>query len=600
MKNKACCWILAILGIFIILFFLIIGTLLTAVSGLGDFTGTKTESLEEEGFLVIRLSGAMPDYDSAPNLGMLTSGRPLSLNSITRALEHAKNDDKIRGVVLRPVGIGGFASIREFREAVRDFKESGKPVYAYAEIASDRDYYLASIADSIFMSSTYSGGLYMEGLGISSTYLAKTFDKLGIKFHVFHMGEYKGAFESWGSDRMSEPLRVSLQSMIDDLYGTYIREIAEDRPALSYETLENEELNGDRLLITAEDAMKKGFIDGLLDWQEFKDHIMGKDENGEDAKEFAGVSVGRYLRSFKDRAGDKKKIAVVYAQGEINYSYDSSNDPFEMDESIKSAEFAQLLRELREDEEIKAVVVRVNSPGGSALASKVILEESRRLKDEKPLVVSMGRVAASGGYFISCGSDAIFAQPNTITGSIGVVSVLPNLEGLYEKIDAREEVVKKGKWAQFFRIDEELTEEQRAVLNTVLEDIYLEFKTDVAAGRGMSLDEVQEVARGRVWTGNQALEHGLVDQLGGLNEAIAKARTLAELESEEVFIQYYPKKKEVIEFVIEQFLSGVKLWQQTWMLTPEAFLAKRAVDYLERFLDTKEYVQAIMPIEIIE
>lgn len=596
MKNKACCWILAILGIFCILFVLLIGVAISTIAGLGELTGGKVEPLKEQSFLLIRLSGVQPDYDSAPNIGTITSGQPLTIHSIRQALQHAKNDDMIRGLVLRPVGTGGFASLREIREAVRDFKESGKPVYAFAEIATDRDYYLASIADSIFMPSTLSGGLFLEGLGISSTYLAKTFDKLGIKFHVFHMGEYKGAFESWGSDKMSEPLRESLQSLIDDLYDVYIHEIAADRNALSYDALENEMMNGDKFIISPVDAVQKGFIDDLVDWQNFKDRIM----NDKD-KDFAGILVGDYLHTFKDKPGEKKKIAVVYAQGEINYSYgDGGNDPFETDDKIKSAEFAQLLREIRDDEDIAAVVLRVNSPGGSALASKVILEESLRMKAAKPFVVSMGSVAASGGYYISCGANSIVAQPNTITGSIGVVAMLPNLEGLYNKIEAHEEVVKKGKWAQFFRIDKEITDEQRDVLNSFLEEVYSEFRSDVASGRSMTVEDVQEVARGRVWTGRQAHERGLVDELGGLYDAIDKACELANLDPKEVYVQYYPKKQELFDFIIERIFSGVNAWQQTWFMTPEGFLAKRALDYLQKFSDSRDYVQAILPIEAIE
>jgi protease-4 len=271
-----------------------------------------------------------------------------------------------------------------------------------------------------------------------------------------------------------------------------------------------------------------------------------------------------------------------------------------MDETIKSAEFAQILRDLRDDDDIAAVVMRVNSPGGSALASKIIMEESLRLKHKKPLVVSMGRVAASGGYFISCGADAIIAQPNTITGSIGVVALIPNIEGLYNKIDAREEVVKKGKWAEFLRIDQKMTEEQRIALETILEDIYGEFRDDVASGRKMSAEAVHEVAKGRVWTGSQALERGLVDELGGLDVAIAKARTLADLDSQEVYIEYYPEKQEIFDYIVEQFMSSVKLWQQTWLITPEGFYARRALDYLQKFYDTREYVQAIMPLQDIE
>jgi protease-4 len=586
--------VIAILGIVFIVFIVALGVMITALSDLGGLAGGKITSLEKESFLVLRISGGLPDFDPAPNLGSLTSGKPLTVHSVVRALEHAKDDDKIKGVVLRPLGIGGFASIREIRESVRRFKESGKPVYAFAEIATDRDYYLASIADSIFLAPNHSGGLYLEGLGISSTYLARTFEKVGIKFNILHVGDYKGAFENWGQDQMSAPLRASLQSLVDDLYTTYTTETSQDRAQLSPTVLEQEMEHGEHLMITGQEALEKGFVDGLLDWQDFKDHIM------QDTSEFAGVTVRDYLSSFSDKKEGKKKIAVVFAEGEISYSSGDSQSPFDMGENIKSAEFVQQLRELRDDEDVAAVVLRVNSPGGSALASKIILEEAKRVKAKKPLVVSMGRVAASGGYYIACGANEIIAQPNTITGSIGVVAMIPNLKGLYEKIGAREEVVKRGKWAEFLRVDQEFTEEQRVVLEYMLEDIYGEFRDDVAAGRNMNVEAVHEVAQGRVWTGAQALENGLVDRLGGLDLAISRARSLASLDSEQVQIEYFPKQQEIFEYLLDQLISSASLWQKTWLMTPEGFYAQRAIEYMDRFFESKEFAQTILPLNLVQ
>jgi protease IV len=424
--------------------------------------------------------------------------------------------------------------------------------------------------------------------------LAKTFEKVGIKFHVLHVGDYKGAYENWGQDHMSEPLRASLQSLIDELYTVYTTETTQDRKQVSLTALEQEMEHGEHLMIAGQEALDKGFVDGLLDWQDFKDLIM------QDTSEFEGVTVRDYLRSFSDKKEEEKKIAVVFAEGEISYSSGDGQSPFDMSESIQSAEFTQQLRELRDDDDVAAVVLRVNSPGGSALASKIILEEVKRVKAKKPIVVSMGRVAASGGYYIACGANEIIAQPNTITGSIGVVAMIPNLEGLYEKIGAREEVVKRGKWAEFFRVDQEFTDEQRAVLEYMLEDIYEEFRDDVAAGRNMSVEAVHEVAQGRIWTGTQALARGLVDQLGGLDLAISRARSLANLDSEKVQIEYFPKQQEVFEYILNQLLTSASLWQKTLLLTPEGFYARRAIEYMDRFFESKEYAQTILPLNLVQ
>ncbi|HEY3296234.1 MAG TPA: signal peptide peptidase SppA [bacterium] len=586
MKNKACCWILVAFGVFVLLGFIGTGILVSTVA----MSGTHKVTVKDHSYLLLECTGTIPEYSTAPQFAFLGGSKQTTIADALKALHSAASDSRISGVIIRPTAIGGFAEIRELRNALLEFKKSKKPVYAHLEVATDRDYYLASVADTISLTPTRSGGLAMLGLGIESTYLGKTFEKVGIIFHTLHIGQYKGAYENLSQDSMSVPLRKSLQTLLDDLYQTYTTEIVAARPSLSAATVNDELLNGRKLFLVGQEAKDKGFVDLTLDWQDLKDKLSGD-------KDLHTVTPSRYNKVASAKTEGSKEIAVLFAEGEINYN--SSNDnSLSLDDGITPDAFIKQLRDLRRDDDVAAVVLRVNSPGGSALASDLILREVKRLKEKKPVIVSMGNVAASGGYYISCAGNRIIAQPNTITGSIGVVSLFPTAEGLYKKIAARVETVEKGKWYFYFRPDKGLTEPQKAVLLDYMKGIYDEFVTHVAEGRNMSVDSVAAVAEGRVWTGNQALEYRLVDELGGLDVAIERAKEFGHVQGQTVRVRYYPREKDIVSFIIGQFDMTVRSIREAWLLTPDAREMSRALTYLSHFVQQREFVQAVLPIEI--
>ncbi|MCB1058902.1 MAG: signal peptide peptidase SppA [Calditrichaeota bacterium] len=590
--NKACCWILGILAGGFVLTMLIVGWGISRAmsGGFQADLGSKIK-VEPNTWLMMRVSGVMPDYNEDPDLGFLGGESGSSLNDMLRALEYAKEDPNISGIILRPMGSNGFASLRELREAILDFKSSGKPVLAHIEVASDRDYYLASVADSIFMMPGRLGGINFGGLAFSSTYLKKTFEKVGLKFHVIHAGAYKGAFEELGRDSMSSELRSNITTLYEDVYGTFVREMAAGRGAISFQAIDEEYKNGKSFLVAGQECLSKHYVDALVDWPVLRKRLQGDSEDFESISPRSYVSTKRMV----DIGEEKNQVAVLFAQGEI--TFDDDNSGFG-GSGITAAKLTKQLDDLAEDEDVKAVVMRVNSPGGSALASKQILAAALRLKDKKPLVVSMGRVAASGGYYISLAANKIVAQPTTITGSIGVVSAIPTGEELYNKIGAREETISMGRWANFFRFDKTLGEEQFAVLNSLMDSIYLEFKEDVIAGRELSMSGLDSIAEGQVWTGTQALSRGLVDTLGGVDVAIALAAKEAELGKEEYSIEYYPEKKDIFKFFVEKFATQISdfhlLGESLQSVNDPGKLAK----YLKNFYERTEFLQTLVPFSL--
>ena len=585
MKNRACCWILAILGIILLVIFVGGGLLVASV-----FRGAgQSVALSDSTYIVIELSGRVAEHRTEPSFNPFSEDHSPVLSEILRALEHAKTDDKIIGVILKPTGTSGFADLREIRERLKDFKAGGKPVYAYLEIATDRDYYLASVADSIVMVPSHSGGMVMLGLSFARTYKARTFDKVGLKFNVLHMGEYKGTYEDYAQDHMSDQLRESLQQLTDGLFDTYVSEMAADRNQVTRADFEHELLHGEHYLISGEEARTKQYVDLVMDWQTLKERL-------HPAGDVETVSVRDYLKSF-DPPYKPDELAVVFAEGGIEYS-DDPPDPLDYDKAIQPESFIKQLKKLRDDDDVKAVVLRVNSPGGSSLASELILQEVRRLQAAKPVVVSMGNVAASGGYYIACGADYIFAQPNTVTGSIGVVSVVPTAEELYNKIEARVETVEKGKWSQFIRFDKNLTDEQRAVLLDLMQGIYDDFVEHVAEGRKMSVADVEASASGRIWTGNEAVKRNLVNEIGGLSAAIEKAAELARLDVDDVRIRFYPKESDLFTFLMERFGSSIHALRNGLMVTPDERQMLRAIEFLKGYFHRRDFVQTLAPIDV--
>lgn len=483
----------------------------------------RTVTVKEGSILRIDFSEVINDAPSSDPLAgfdfrTLQSTRQLSLFKVLRTLEAAAVDDRIEGIYLRMNGTGGVtgtALIEELREAIELFKQSGKFVVAYNETYSQGQYYLASAADRIYLQPE--GGMDWSGLSTSLMFYKGLFDKLDLKAEVFRptVCKYKSAVEPYILDRMSEANREQMQALVDSMWGTIAEAVAASRG------IDVERLNeiADKLQVTLpEDALKYGFVDGLLYEDQMKEVFaeLGVEDDGEGNYDF--VSLGDYASMVGvdlDNLG-ADRVAVVYADGQIV-------DGEGYGDAVYGNSLAAELADVRRDEKVKAVVVRVNSPGGSALASDVIWREMELLRAEKPVVVSMGSYAASGGYYISCPADVIVADRLTLTGSIGVFGMFLNpIDALKNKLGITLDGVKSNASAGMGSV-EPLTPAQRASIMRGVDKVYETFTQDVAAGRNLPIEKVLDIAGGRVWSGSDALGIGLIDAYGGLKTAIALA-----------------------------------------------------------------------------
>lgn len=483
----------------------------------------RTVTVKEGSILRIDFSEVINDAPSSDPLAgfdfrTLQSTRQLSLLKVLRTLEAAAVDDRIEGIYLRMNGTGGVtgtALIEELREAIELFKQSGKFVVAYNETYSQGQYYLASAADRIYLQPE--GGMDWSGLSTSLMFYKGLFDKLDLKAEVFRptVCKYKSAVEPYILDRMSEANREQMQALVDSMWGTIAEAVAASRG------IDVERLNeiADKLQVTLpEDALKYGFVDGLLYEDQMKEVFaeLGVEDDGEGNYDF--VSLGDYASMVGvdlDNLG-ADRVAVVYADGQIV-------DGEGYGDAVYGNSLAAELADVRRDEKVKAVVVRVNSPGGSALASDVIWREMELLRAEKPVVVSMGSYAASGRYYISCPADVIVADRLTLTGSIGVFGMFLNpIDALKNKLGITLDGVKSNASAGMGSV-EPLTPAQRASIMRGVDKVYETFTQDVAAGRNLPIEKVLDIAGGRVWSGSDALGIGLIDAYGGLKTAIALA-----------------------------------------------------------------------------
>lgn len=489
----------------------------------------RTVTVKEGSILRIDFSEVINDAPSSDPLAgfdfrTLQSTRQLSLLKVLRTLEAAAADDRIEGIYLRMNGMGGVtgtALIEELREAIELFKQSGKFVVSYNETYSQGQYYLASAADRIYLQPE--GGMDWSGLSTSLMFYKGLFDKLDLKAEVFRptVCKYKSAVEPYILDRMSEANREQMQALVDSMWGTIAEAVAASRG------IDVERLNeiADKLQVTLpEDALKYGFVDGLLYEDQMKEVFaeLGVEDDGEGNYDF--VSLGDYASMVGvdlDNLG-ADRVAVVYADGQIV-------DGEGYGDAVYGNSLAAELADVRRDEKVKAVVVRVNSPGGSALASDVIWREMELLRAEKPVVVSMGSYAASGGYYISCPADVIVADRLTLTGSIGVFGMFLNpIDALKNKLGITLDGVKSNASAGMGSV-EPLTPAQRASIMRGVDKVYETFTQDVAAGRNLPIEKVLDIAGGRVWSGSDALGIGLIDAYGGLKTAIALAVDKADL-----------------------------------------------------------------------
>ncbi|MBT8286368.1 MAG: signal peptide peptidase SppA [Flavobacteriaceae bacterium] len=469
----------------------------------------------------------------------------VGLDDILHAIEVAKDDDKIEGISIKSQFVmAGWSQVKAIRDALRDFRESGKFVYTYADLLMQKDYFLASAADSVFLNPV--GNLDFRGLSAEILFFKELQEKTGVKMEVVRHGKYKSAVEPFLQNEMSEENRTQIKELLESLWGSMLEDMSSDRK-LSVEDLNAiaDSLGGR----SPELAKKAGLIDETLYWDQYEAKLkraMGKSED----QGINYVELSDYLKEARKKSIYKgsDRIAVIYAQGEILYGEGGPN-------YIGQGLINRALIRARKDDKVKAVVLRVNSPGGSALTSDVIWREVVLTKKEKPVVVSMGDVAASGGYYIAAGADKILAEPTTITGSIGVFGTIPNISELAGDIGINAEQVETNSNATEYSLFEPMTPEFRSVITESIEATYQTFLSRVAEGRNISMERADSLAQGRVWSGSEALRLGLVDQLGGLEDAIEEAANLAEISS--YSIRRYPRYKSNFEMLMED-LSGTK------------------------------------------
>jgi len=546
-------YVLATIVGIIVAFFLIIFISLGIIGGLVHSIGSdEPVTVADNSILTISIPYTI---DERTNKGILNSisfweldnGR-IGLNDILTRIKVAETDDKIKGIYLDLSSItGSFATLEEIRNALIHFKTSKKFIVAYSEYYSQSSYYLASTADKIYL---YPEGLLeFTGLSSQSIFFKGALDKLGIEAQVIKVGTYKSAVEPYILDKMSAANREQVTSFLGSIYSHYLDEISLSRK-IPTDSLFN---IADKLKIQdAKDAVTYGLVDAT----KYKDEILAELRSRlkvEKDTKINSISIEDY--NVQDKSIPKNsndRIAIVYAVGEIVPGEGN-------DQQIGSEKISRAIRTVREDEKVKAVVLRVNSPGGSALASDVIWREVVLTKAVKPIIVSMGDLAASGGYYISAAADSIFAQPNTITGSIGVFGIIPNFQRFFnDKLGITFDVVKTAEFADLGAFDRPLTAQEQSIIQRSVNKIYYTFTQNVADGRKKERSYIDSIGQGRVWTGSQAIELGLVDRIGGIEDAIKSAAKKANIQ--EYSLVSYPSQRDPLKALFNRSGRQISLW----------------------------------------
>jgi protease IV len=569
---------------FIFFFFILI---IGAVAGSGE---GKPE-LKKNSVIELDLSEISLDYngkfEANPFQALFDKGQKASVIEVIDAIEAAKKDDNIKGIsILKNNSSLGLAQSKAIRSKLDEFKKSGKFVYAYSDVLSQKDYYLNSVADQIYLNPV--GELDFKGLATEVIYMKELQEKSGIKFEVIRHGKYKSAVEPFLAQEMSPENREQISVLLQSVWNTVISDISKSRN-IDVATLNKiADSLGAR---TPELALQTKLIDKIGYEDEYHDLLRKKLKVKKD-EDYNTISISDYAVTADSPLTNftaDNTIAVIYAQGEIQGGEGSVN-------IIGEGSINRSLQEARKNKDVKAVILRVDSPGGSALTSELIWREIELTKKVKPVVVSMGNVAASGGYYISCNANTIFAEPSTITGSIGVFGMLPNLNQLGKNIGINAEQVKTNANANGYSVFEPLDENYKAVVLESIEDVYGTFLKRVADGRKMTVEQVDAIAQGRVWTGTDALKNGLVDKLGGLDEAIAHAATLAKIKDYRT--ENYPEYKTNFQELLAN-MSGISIFKTKEELLKEQ-LGTEGFMLLERIKKAQKIkgVQAMMPFEL--
>lgn len=562
-------------GIVFVMFFVLITLLGSGEDGV---------SIKKNSVLEIQLQRPIADYTGSseinPFSGLFEESQ--GLDEILHAIQVAKDDERIEGISINNnFLLAGLAQTQTLRKVLSNFKESGKFIYTYGDFYSQKDYYLASVADSIFLNPV--GVMDFRGLSSEVLYYKDLQEKTGIKMEVIRHGKYKSAVEPYLENEMSEANRTQIKELIQSLWNSMIADISKDRGISEANLNIIADTLGGRL---PKYAKQNSLIDDVLFYDEYESKIAHalsltdeEDINYITLDEYTKYSTKKELRS------GANKIAVIFAQGEIFYGEGGPD-------VIGQGLINDALIKAREDDKVKAIVLRVNSPGGSALTSDIIWREVELAKKVKPVVVSMGNVAASGGYYISAGANKIFAEPTTITGSIGVFGTIPNIHDLAENIGVNAEQVGTNKNSVEYSLFEPMGDSFRNQIQESIEDTYHTFLTRVSEGRNISLAEADSIAQGRVWSGVDAKRLGLVDELGTLEDAITEAASLADLSNYSV--RKYPKYKSGLERFIEDISGAGTKVKENWVKEEIGDEAYRVLKDVKSFMNQKG-VQARMP-----
>ena len=564
-----------------LVFIIFIGILVSAVS-MGN---KETVVVPEKTVLVLTLDQPFSERSSDNPLAHLNFSRPdmssqLGLNDIVKNINKAATDSKVKGIYLELSDIpSGHATIEEIRNALIDFKKSGKFIVAYAEVFTQKSYYLASVADKIYLNPA--GGMEFKGMVGQVMFFKGLLDKIDVEAQVIRHGKFKSAIEPFTLDKMSEPNKNQTLTFISGMWKHMLEGISASRK-ISVDDLNA--IANEYKIQTPQDAVSQKMVDKLL----YKDQVLDELKSRLDVKttrDLKFMKIGRYAKApDSDKSSSQDKIAVIYATGDIK---SGEGD----EETIGSETISKAIRKARLDDNVKAVVLRVNSPGGSALASDVIWREMLLTKKVKPVVVSMGDVAASGGYYISCAADKIYAYPNTITGSIGVFGIIPNFKEMFNKnLGITFDEVKTNPYADYIPVTRPMNDAEKKIITRDIENIYSTFTTHVSEGRKMTVAQVDSIGQGRVWSGIDAKRIGLIDEFGGLNDAIKEAARLAKLKN--YGTQELPEQKDTFQQLMETFVGD----NTKVSLRTELGAAYPYYKYLSR-MSRMQGIQALMPYE---
>ena len=585
MKNFLSSLLATIVGILVMTIILV----LIFVGITASSTSKEVAEVKENSLLIAKFDAPISDRADDNPFTKLMSGNPygkdaMGLDQILKDLDKAEKDENIKGIMLNLRGVSaGMATLTEIRDAMLDFKESGKFIYAYADTYSQKSYYLASVADSIFM--TPEGGFLFLGMSAEVMFYKKALEKAGVEMQVIRHGSYKGAVEPFLRQDLSKENREQIESYMGAIWNKYLADISETR------NIPVDKLNSfvDEIgAIDNENLVDVGLIDGLIYYDEMLS-IFKKKLGVDEEDDLEAISLKKYKDAIvkEKKEYSKDKVAVIYAMGAVV-------DGEAGEGNIGSARIARAIREARRDKSVKAIVFRINSGGGSALASDVIHQEVKLAAEAKPVVASMGNVAASGGYYIAAAADTIIASPNTITGSIGVFGTFPNIQVLLnDKLGITTDVVKTNEHSDIGSIYNPLDPSERAYIQKMIDDTYNTFVSIVAEGRNKSYDEIDAIGGGRVWAGANALELGLIDMYGGLEKSIEVAAEMAGLENYRV--QSLPKLDDPMTAIMKQLTGGAQV-------RAERILRKELGDQYAHYKKIQEIknmhgIQMIMPYE---